>query len=399
MRPGVRLGVDVGSVRVGCRGGDPSGLLATPVETLARDLERRRRPAGRGRPGASSATRSRCRRAAAFAVRRRGPGRRRRPRLRRAAGRPGRSGAGPPGRRAAQHRQRAPGRCAGRASGSGRAARVVDQVAAVVILQHALDTERSSGRPPGEPVEPPVGPPPAHPDGRPGGPPGDRPVVPVVPGDRAAPPGGAAGWGGLAASLAGCTARLVTLGVADRRSLARLADRVDHDTRGFAGAADPGRLAGAWPPGWTGPCYGPVTAASRRRTGCTTHAGTRSLPAAVVRAEGAGGRCRGACASPRAMRSGSPPGVADTPISGRPSVAGGLVVDPRSLRSVAYDASTGIATHRRGCPADGRLHRPRRAWPRAAGWHLPVGRAGRAGPGRGFRRVRPYPRTDVRRDR
>jgi putative Holliday junction resolvase len=29
---------------------------------------------------------------------------------------------------------------------------VVDQVAAVVILQHAIDTERSSGRPPGEEV-------------------------------------------------------------------------------------------------------------------------------------------------------------------------------------------------------------------------------------------------------
>jgi putative Holliday junction resolvase len=32
----------------------------------------------------------------------------------------------------------------------GRA--VVDQVAAVVILQHALDSERSTGRAPGEPV-------------------------------------------------------------------------------------------------------------------------------------------------------------------------------------------------------------------------------------------------------
>ena len=33
----------------------------------------------------------------------------------------------------------------------GRARRaVVDQVAAVVILQHALDTERATGTPPGE---------------------------------------------------------------------------------------------------------------------------------------------------------------------------------------------------------------------------------------------------------
>jgi putative holliday junction resolvase len=29
---------------------------------------------------------------------------------------------------------------------------VVDQAAAVVILQHAIDTERSTGRPPGEEV-------------------------------------------------------------------------------------------------------------------------------------------------------------------------------------------------------------------------------------------------------
>ena len=30
---------------------------------------------------------------------------------------------------------------------------VVDQAAAVMILQHALDTERATGSPPGEPVE------------------------------------------------------------------------------------------------------------------------------------------------------------------------------------------------------------------------------------------------------
>lgn len=39
MRTGVRLGVDVGDVRVGVASSDPSGLLATPVETVARDLE------------------------------------------------------------------------------------------------------------------------------------------------------------------------------------------------------------------------------------------------------------------------------------------------------------------------------------------------------------------------
>ena len=37
MRPGTRLGVDVGSVRVGVAHSDPEGLLATPLVTLRRD--------------------------------------------------------------------------------------------------------------------------------------------------------------------------------------------------------------------------------------------------------------------------------------------------------------------------------------------------------------------------
>lgn len=43
MRPGVRLGVDVGSVRIGIARSDPAGILATPVETVRRgrgDLDR-----------------------------------------------------------------------------------------------------------------------------------------------------------------------------------------------------------------------------------------------------------------------------------------------------------------------------------------------------------------------
>lgn len=39
MRPGVRLGVDVGRVRVGLAASDPSGFLAAPVETLQRGDE------------------------------------------------------------------------------------------------------------------------------------------------------------------------------------------------------------------------------------------------------------------------------------------------------------------------------------------------------------------------
>lgn len=37
MRTGVRLGVDVGEVRVGLAACDPDGLIATPVSTLRRD--------------------------------------------------------------------------------------------------------------------------------------------------------------------------------------------------------------------------------------------------------------------------------------------------------------------------------------------------------------------------
>ena len=37
MRPGARLGVDVGTVRVGIARSDPEGMMAVPVETLPRD--------------------------------------------------------------------------------------------------------------------------------------------------------------------------------------------------------------------------------------------------------------------------------------------------------------------------------------------------------------------------
>lgn len=39
-RAGVRLGIDVGTVRVGVAVSDPGGILATPVATLPRDVAR-----------------------------------------------------------------------------------------------------------------------------------------------------------------------------------------------------------------------------------------------------------------------------------------------------------------------------------------------------------------------
>lgn len=146
MRPGVRLGVDVGDVRIGVARSDPSGLIATPVETVRRgegDLQRLR----------SIATEE-----AAMEV---------------VVGLP-RSLSGGEGPAAAKVREFArelaavlsplPVRlCDERLStvsaeavlrsrgkkGPKRRA-VVDQAAAVVILQNALDTERGTGAAPGE---------------------------------------------------------------------------------------------------------------------------------------------------------------------------------------------------------------------------------------------------------
>jgi putative Holliday junction resolvase len=44
MNRGVRLGVDVGTVRVGVAVCDPDGILATPVATVARDATQRNNP-------------------------------------------------------------------------------------------------------------------------------------------------------------------------------------------------------------------------------------------------------------------------------------------------------------------------------------------------------------------
>jgi putative holliday junction resolvase len=158
LRPGVRLALDVGTVRVGVAACDPSGLLATPVTTLPRD---RRAPAGDADLPDDLA-------AVLELVRDREP-------LEVVVGLPrglgGQEGQAASAARAyADHIARviAPVpvrlvderlttvsahralRAAGRA---GRRHRdVVDQVAAVTILQHALDAERSTSAPPGEEV-------------------------------------------------------------------------------------------------------------------------------------------------------------------------------------------------------------------------------------------------------
>ena len=152
MRRGVRLGVDLGDVRIGISASDPSGIIATPVETVRRG------------PGDLARLRTLAAEHDAFEI---------------VVGLP-RSLSGGEGPAAAKVRRFA-GELADVLAGDGRAVRlcderlstvsaeavlreqgrkgkkrraVVDQAAAVVILQNALDTERGTGRPAGESVEP-----------------------------------------------------------------------------------------------------------------------------------------------------------------------------------------------------------------------------------------------------
>jgi putative holliday junction resolvase len=149
MRTGIRLGVDVGSVRVGLATSDPGGILATPVQTLDRDLESAadqgaiasmvlerevlevivglpRSLTGREGPAAVSARSYAVSLAARISPI---PVRLVDERLTTIDAHRNLRDSGMPGRA-----QRA----------------VVDQAAAVLILQTALDTEQLSGLPPGE---------------------------------------------------------------------------------------------------------------------------------------------------------------------------------------------------------------------------------------------------------
>ena len=147
MRSGVRLGVDPGDARIGVARCDPSGVLATPVETIRRgkgDLRRLRqlvaaeeavevvvglpRSLSGGEGPAAAKTREFARRLAERIAP--GPVRMVDERLTTVT---------------------AEAMLRGQRKGQQRRA-VVDQVAAVVILQHALDTERATGDAPGEMV-------------------------------------------------------------------------------------------------------------------------------------------------------------------------------------------------------------------------------------------------------
>ena len=148
MRSGVRLGVDVGKARVGVARCDPAGMLATPVATLARadDLESRfqellseHEPVEVvvGLPlsmsGGETASTADARDVAA--------------RLARVAGVPVRLVDERLSTVGAQRSLHAAGR------NTRQSRSVIDQAAAVIILQHALDFERTADRPPGVVVD------------------------------------------------------------------------------------------------------------------------------------------------------------------------------------------------------------------------------------------------------
>jgi putative Holliday junction resolvase len=152
VRKGVRVGIDVGKVRIGVSRSDPDGLLATPVETVARsdggaDLQRIAAIVTElgaaevivGLPlalsGAQTAsTADAIGFASALTGRLAVPVRLVDERLSTVSAASALHAAG---RKAKQSRP------------------VVDQVAATIILQHALDSERATGRPPGSVAPPP----------------------------------------------------------------------------------------------------------------------------------------------------------------------------------------------------------------------------------------------------
>jgi putative Holliday junction resolvase len=144
VRPGTRIGVDVGKVRIGVARSDPHALLATPVSTVQRrdgDLAEILAICAEvdaveivvGLPLALSGNHTASTDdASAFASR-----------LAALASVPVRM----VDERLSTVSAHQAMRLSGRTTRNSRT--VIDQVAAVIILQHALDFERSAGTPPG----------------------------------------------------------------------------------------------------------------------------------------------------------------------------------------------------------------------------------------------------------
>ncbi|TQJ32177.1 Holliday junction resolvase RuvX [Microbacterium sp. SLBN-146] len=146
-RRGIRLGIDVGKARIGVARCDPDGLLATPVETVARDEE----AIGRIRTLASDLEAFEI--LVGLPLNMRGEDTPSTTDARDFASQLA-AGATIPVRLVDERLSTVSAHAALRQSGrSQRSSRsIVDQVAAVVLLQQALDVEKSTGRPAGHPI-------------------------------------------------------------------------------------------------------------------------------------------------------------------------------------------------------------------------------------------------------
>ncbi|GAA4981352.1 Holliday junction resolvase RuvX [Kineococcus glutinatus] len=151
MRRGVRLGVDVGTVRVGLASCDPDGYVASPVQTLARDD---RRGADLRRIAAEVVERGALEVVVGLPLSMDGSEGRAAGLVRAYAERLAAAVAPVPVRLVDERLSTVGAHRSLHESGrKGRKHRaVVDQVAAVWFLQGALDAERSAGRAPGRVV-------------------------------------------------------------------------------------------------------------------------------------------------------------------------------------------------------------------------------------------------------
>lgn len=143
-RRGIRLGIDVGRARIGVSRCDPDGMLAVPVETVAREgepLVRLRELVAEYEP---------LELVVGLPINMRGESTLSTEDARTFAAELGQA-TGVPVRMVDERLSTVSAHSALRASGrSQRGSRnIVDQVAAVVLLQHAVDTEKSTGNPAG----------------------------------------------------------------------------------------------------------------------------------------------------------------------------------------------------------------------------------------------------------
>ena len=146
MRHGVRLGVDPGDARIGVARSDPTGFLATPLETVRRGKGDLRRLARLVRDEEAVEVVVGLPRSLSGGA---GPAA---AKTRDFAGRLAVRIAPVPVRLQDERLTTVSAEAMLRDRGKKGAERraVVDQAAAVLILQHALDSERATGRPPGE---------------------------------------------------------------------------------------------------------------------------------------------------------------------------------------------------------------------------------------------------------